>query len=138
MVKLHSPELPPSIINWVRDFLTSRQQRMKLANDCYSEWSLVPAGVPQGTKLGPWLYILMINDLNTASNDLWKYVDDTTLTEVVPRGECSNVQSAVNDIQNQSNALNVVLNNDKCKEMRIQFNKCNTNQQLHPVTINDK
>ena len=90
---------------------------MKLANDCYSEWSPVPAGLPQGTKLGPWLYIPMINDLNTVSNDLWKYVDDTTLTEVVPRGECSNVQSAVNDIQNQSNALKFILNNDKCKEM---------------------
>ena len=43
-----------------------------------------------------------------------------------------------NDIQNQSTVLKFVLNNDKCKEMRIQFNKCNTNQQLHPVTINGK
>ena len=31
----------------------------------YSEWSLVRAGVLQGIKLGHWLYILMINDLNT-------------------------------------------------------------------------
>ena len=80
----------------------------------------------------------MINDLNTVINDLWKYVDDTSPTEVVPRGQCSNVQSAVNDIQNQSNALRFTLNDNKCKEMRIQFNKCTTNQQLHPVTTNDK
>ena len=136
MEKLHSLALPSSIINWVRDFLKNRQQRVKLASDCYSEWSLVPADVPQGTKLGPWLYILMINDLNTVSNHRWKYIDDTTLTEVVPRGESSNVQSAVNVIQNLSNALRFTLNNDKCKEIRIQFNKCNTNQELHPVTIN--
>ena len=77
----------------------------------------------------------MINDLNTASNDLWKYVNDTTLMELIPSGGSSNVQFAVNDIQNQSNAL---INEDKCKEMRIQFNKCNTNQKLHPVTINGK
>ena len=50
MVKLHSLDVPPSVINWVRDFLTNRQQRVKLANYCYSEWSLVPAGVPQGTN----------------------------------------------------------------------------------------
>ena len=45
MVKLHSLDVPPS--NWVRDFLTNRQQRVKLANDCYSEWSLVPAVYPR-------------------------------------------------------------------------------------------
>ncbi len=28
-----------------------------------SEWSDIRAGVPQGTKLGPWLYAMMINDL---------------------------------------------------------------------------
>ena len=72
----------------------------------------------------------------TPGNQAWSLVKYSY--EVVPRGECSNVQSAVNDIQNHCNALRFTLNNDKCKEMRIQFNKCNTNRQLHPVTINGK
>ena len=38
---------------WVLDFLSDRKQRVKLSSDCLSEWGLVPAGVPQGTKLGP-------------------------------------------------------------------------------------
>ena len=139
MVKLHSLDVPPSVKNWVIDFLTNRQQRVKLANDCYSEWSLVSAGVPQETKLGPWLYILMINDLNTVSNSLWKYVDDTTLAEVIPRGGDSNIQSAVDDIQNQSKTLKFTLNEDKCKEIRIQFSRDNTNYQQLPLgTINGK
>ena len=84
-MKLNSLGIPPSIINWVRDFLTDSQQRVKLASDCFSEWSTVPAEVPKETKLGSWLYLLMINDLKVTETDLWKYVDNTTLAEALPK-----------------------------------------------------
>ena len=42
--------------------------------------------LPQGTKLGPRLFILMINGLRVPSEHTWKYVDDTTVAEIVPRG----------------------------------------------------
>jgi hypothetical protein len=65
----------------------------------------------------------MINDLKVTETDLWKYVDDTTPAEILPKDTSSNIQSAVNKIYDQSNALKFTLNEDKCKEMRIQFSK---------------
>ena len=76
-----------------------RYQRVKLSSDCYSEWGPLPAGVPQGIKLGPWIFILMINDLRASHLLAWKYADDTTIAEMVPKGGQSNIQSAVNAIQ---------------------------------------
>ena len=60
MTKLQLLDLPASIINWIIDFLTNRQQRVKLEEGCVSEWGSVPSGVPQGTKLEPWLFVLTI------------------------------------------------------------------------------
>ena len=42
----------------------------------------------QGTKLGPWLFLIVINDLVVKNARLWKYVDDTTsISETVAKGE---------------------------------------------------
>ena len=113
--------MPRSILNWIIDFLSDRSQRIKLAKGCYSEWGPVPSGVPQGTKLGPWLFILFINDLDTGSPYLWKFVDDTTASEKIEKGNFSNAQGLTDQIIEWSRANRVVLNPDKCKEMRICF-----------------
>ena len=99
LIKLSDYDINPYIINWIGDFLSNRFQRVKLAEDCFSEWQSLPAGVPQGTKLGPWLFIAMIDDLVVPSaNGTVKYVDETTVYEVVDSREVSQAQNAINEI----------------------------------------
>ncbi|CAH3025475.1 unnamed protein product [Porites evermanni] len=46
-----------------------------------------------GTKLGPWLFILKIDDVSVNNMDLWKYVDDTTLAEPVDDSKRENANT---------------------------------------------
>ena len=71
--KILELRIPRRIARWVCDFLTDRRQRVKLSNDCFSEWGAVPSGVPQGTKLGRWLFVPMINDPRPSASVTWKY-----------------------------------------------------------------
>lgn len=134
--KLRSLELPRGVINWIIDFLTDRFQRIKLADDCFSEWESVPSGVPQGTKLGPWLFVLMINGLNIDEADVWKYVDDTTASEIVSKGGVSEAQKIADDVARWSCDNRLQLNPEKCKELRISF--ANQAASFDPVIINGK
>ena len=79
----------------------------------------IPAGVPQGTKFLPWLFLIMINDLNAREADMWKYVDDTTISEPVDKGQESCIQQVVDDLARQERDDGFQLNTRKCKELRI-------------------
>ena len=65
---------------------------------------------------------------------LWKYVDDTTISETVAKGELSNAQRTTERVVQWSLENRVQLNTDKCKEMRISFTK--SQQEFEPILIN--
>ena len=65
----------------------------------------------------------MINDLDVNTSHLWKFVDDTTSSDVVPKGNISKAQSIVNQVIEWSHINRVQLNPDNCKELQISFSR---------------
>ena len=67
--------------------------------------------------------MIIINDLNIRNASLWKYVDDTTVSETIPKGAVSYAQLVVDEVVEWSRLNWFQLNTDKCKELRISFAK---------------
>ena len=92
IANLYSLGVKPTVVNWVADFLRDRYQRVKLNSDCFSDFKPVPAGIPHGTRIGPWLFSVMINDLSNTLSSIRKFADDTTVSEIVPKFGASMLQ----------------------------------------------
>ena len=121
-----------SLLPWICSFLSNRKQRVKLSKSL-SEWVTTNAGVPQCTKLGPILFLVMINDLVLPTCNNWKYVDDLPASEVIAKYGSSTIQSDLDYISSWSSANYMKLNAKKCKEIRVCFFR--DTPVLEPLTI---
>ena len=108
------------LLRWLAAFLQGRSQRVQLAN--VSSASKSPnGGIPQGTKLSPILFAVMVDDLVRSWGPRIKYVDDLTILEVIPRNSLSVMKYLVNDVNSFAHCNNMQLNPSKCKLMRVDF-----------------
>ena len=120
LAEMRALDIHPVIIRWICAFLSNRPQRLKIGS--LLSPSVYPSGgIPQGTKLGPMLFAILVNQLVAQWPTRLKYVDDTTVFEVVPCCSTSYLQFAVNDIRSFASSKGMQLDPKKCRELVINF-----------------
>ena len=135
--KLGQLGLPRFIVSWVAAFLHDRKQQVKIGTHV-TDWLPVHDGVPQGTRLGPTVFLFMVNDL-LASKRRIKFVDDTlTWERCHVSGNDSDIQDTAEDTAGWSVRNRMQLNVDKTKEMAISFSRKFPDTDLPPVTLGGK
>jgi hypothetical protein len=82
--KLQSFGVGGKVLSILTEFLTGRQQRVHV-DGSFSSYSHVSSGVPQGSVLGPLLFILYTSDMwSGITNKMLTYADDTSLYADIP------------------------------------------------------
>ena len=81
--KLHTCGISGTLLDWFKDYLSQRRQMVVLPG-VFSDWAYTYAGVPQGSVLGPLLFLIYINDIvKDIGSNIRLFADDTSLYIVV-------------------------------------------------------
>ena len=114
--KLKSHGIGGVLSDWITEWLTDRVQRV-VVNGKTSEWSPVRSGVPQGSVLGPVLFVIFINDLDKdVRNHILKFADDTKLfSQVSTYEDAEKLENDLSTLNEWSNEWSMLFNAEKCK-----------------------
>ena len=119
------------LLNWIESFLSHRKQAVKV-NNVMSGTRNVSSGVPQGSVLGPLLFLMFINDmpLNIKSG-IKLFADDTKLYRIIRSvNDADILQEDLDKLTHWCKEWKMVFNTSKCHVLHISRNKknCPTNQ----------
>ena len=136
LLKLSNYGIQGRILEWIKAFLSNRKQRVLLGDTC-SDWVDVTSGVPQGSVLGPTLFIIYINDLpDNIRNPCKIYADDTKIiASSSSQQERDLLQNDINNITEWTRKWLVKLNVQKCKIMHT--GKVNSGSAIYNYTMTD-
>ena len=118
--KLEGYGVKGEILNWVKAFLENRQQFVKI-NNSSSKNLPVTSGVPQGSVLGPTLFIYFINDLPLVTNLTTKiFADDTKLfTSISDEEDHTKLQESFDKMYDWTKKWLLKFNEKKCRVLHI-------------------
>ena len=121
-MKLQSKGVGGKLLNWIAAWLKGRKQRVRVGKEL-SEESDVDLGIPQGTVLGPPLFIIYIDDLEGAVAELdliFKFADDTKgLQEIKCQADQHRLQETLNRLTVWAEKWAMEFNVKKCKIIHV-------------------
>ena len=137
--KLESYGIRGNILNWLKSYLSNRTQYVHY-NGYDSDKKTVTHGVPQGSILGPVIFILYINDFSRSSDLLFSilFADDTSVFI-----EATNYDKVIDIVNNEMELINIWLIANKLtvnikKTHYMMFHRTRIKYNIRDITINRK
>jgi len=120
MSKLEAYGVHGHLLNWIKSFLMGRKQRVVI-NGQESTWTAVISGVPQGSVLGPILFLIYINDIvDNLSCTAYLFADDMKLFKGITKdADMAHLQSDICAVDAWTDHWLLKLNAQKCKVMTV-------------------
>ena len=133
LAKAYNLGLRGQLYTWIENFLNNRRQRV-MVGQSKSEWAPVISGIPQGSVLGPVLFLLFINDMPDRVNSMIKlFADDAKLFRAIENiDDYTSLQDDIDRLHKWSIDWQLPFNVSKCKIMHM--GKKNPE---HTYTMND-
>lgn len=119
LLKLKTIGIRDPLLGWLTSYLSQRKQRVVIDGQS-SNWSTVSAGVPQGSVLGPLLFLIYINDVTeNLKSDCLLYADDTSLFDIVddPATSSQKLNNDLSEIKDWARKWLVTINPSKTECM---------------------
>jgi len=120
LFKLSMHGISGGVTRWIDGWLTSRRQRV-LLNGFSSKWDRVRSGVPQGSVLGPLLFIIFVNDLGVnIGSKIFKFADDTKLVRpICGVNDSIEIQRDLDRLMAWAGKWGMSFNVSKCKVLHV-------------------
>ena len=108
------------LLCWIQAFLSDRRQRVAIEEE-YSGWANVTSGIPQGSVLGPVLFVIFLNDLPDAiKSTVKRLADDTKVYRSIASDEDRSIlQADIEALETWATTWQLPFNRDKCKLMHL-------------------